>query len=100
VPIIAVHLGIVDEEQINHMSYVFFSKVLEQLGHKLQYDAAVNLLGNAFAKDAGDYIQDNNPLFIASGGVKQAGLQKFADFFATAQIEEVGRGEYHGIGKD
>lgn len=82
------------------MSYVFFSKVLEQLGHKLQYDAAVNLLGNAFAKDAGDYIQDNNPLFIASGGAKQAGLQKFADFFATAQIEEVGRGEYHGIGKD
>ena len=35
------------------MSYVFFSDVLEELGHKLNYDAVVNYAGNSFVKRAG-----------------------------------------------
>ena len=39
VAIIAAHLGIVDEEQINSMSFVFFDDVLMELGYKLVYEA-------------------------------------------------------------
>ena len=50
VTLVAVHLGIVDEEQINNMSYIFFEDVLAELGHKLSYDAIVNYAGNSFCK--------------------------------------------------
>ena len=35
VAMIAAHLGIVDEEQINNMSFVFFDDVLTELGYNL-----------------------------------------------------------------
>ena len=50
----AVHLGVVNEEDIDNMSYVFFEDVLEELGHKLTYDAVVNYAGNSFCEKSWD----------------------------------------------
>ena len=63
VSLIAVHLGIVDEDLINNMSLDFFEKVLEELGNKLNYDAIVNYAGNSFCKDSWDMIMQSNPMF-------------------------------------
>ena len=62
--LIAAHLGVVDEEEINNMSYVFFEDVLEELGHKLTYEAIVNYAGNAFCEKSGEMIQEHNPFNI------------------------------------
>lgn len=56
------HLGVVDEQQINNMSYVFFQQVLSELGHKLIYDAVVNYAGNAFCEKSWETIMQNYPL--------------------------------------
>lgn len=50
VAMIAAHLGVVDEEQINNMSFVFFDDVLMELGYKLTYEAISNYAGNAFCQ--------------------------------------------------
>ena len=63
VSLIAVHLGIVDEDAINNMSLDFFENVLEELGNKLNYDAIVNYAGNSFCKDSWDMIMKSNPMF-------------------------------------
>lgn len=44
------------------MSYVWFNKVLEALGKRLNYESISNLYGNSFAKDAQDVISSQNPL--------------------------------------
>ena len=54
---IAAHLGVVDEEQINNMSYVFFDVVLRELGYKLNFEAVVNYAGNAFCEKSWDMIE-------------------------------------------
>lgn len=48
------------------MSYVFFEDVLEELGHKLTYDAVVNYAGNSFCEKSWDIISEHNPLLILS----------------------------------
>lgn len=47
---------------IGNMSYVFFEDVLEELGHKLTYDAVVNYAGNSFCEKSWDMIMENYPL--------------------------------------
>ena len=77
----------VDEEQIDNMSYVFFSDVLEELGHKLSYDAIVNYAGNSFVEKSWDMIMDSNPFNI--GGEKHMSnsqAKTFADFFSKARV--------------
>lgn len=49
------------------MSYIFFNDVLAALGKRLNYEAVINLFGNAFAKDANKVVQAANPLYKASG---------------------------------
>ena len=61
VALVATHLGVVDEEQINNMSYLFFEDILTELGHKLTYDAIVNYAGNSFCDKSWDMITKNNP---------------------------------------
>lgn len=56
VALIAAHLGEVDEDKINSMSYVFFEDVLSEFGHKLHYDAVVNYAGNSFMEKSWDLI--------------------------------------------
>ena len=62
VAVIAVHLGIADEEQINDMSIPFFNDVLTALGRRLNYESISNLYGNSFCKEPGKYISEANPL--------------------------------------
>lgn len=86
----------VDEDQINNMSYVFFNEVLEELGHKLSYDAIVNYAGNSFVEKSWDMIVDSNPFNI--GGEKRMSnsqAQTFADFFSKARTIEPGT--YQGL---
>ena len=59
---IATHLGVVNEEDIDNMSFVFFEDILEQLGRKLTYDAIVNYAGNGFCEKAWDMITEHNPM--------------------------------------
>ena len=61
----AAHLGIVDERQFDEMSYIFFEDVLEQLGHKLTYDAISNYAGNSFCEKSWEMIMENNPFTVA-----------------------------------
>jgi len=49
------------------MSYIFFNDVLAALGKRLNYEAVINLFGNAFAKDANKVVQAANPLYKVSG---------------------------------
>lgn len=73
------------------MSLPFFDDVLEELGHKLAYDAIINYAGNAFCEKSWDMIQENNPFMVA----EQASLgssriaNKLAGFFANADIPVV-----------
>lgn len=81
VAVIAAHLGIVDEEQIDNMSIPFFNNVLVALGRRLNYDSISNLYGNSFCKDAGKYIAEANPL------VKPRKVSKgFVDLLSKAVI--------------
>ena len=81
----------IDEEQINNMSYIFFEDILEELGHKLSYEAVVNYAGNSFCEKSWDMIQDANPMLIGDGkGKSMRQQQTFADFFGKARIVEKG----------
>lgn len=83
--LIATHLGVVDEEQINNMSYVFFEDVLEELGHKLQYDAIVNYAGNSFCEKSSEMIAEYNPFNV---GNKENGVMKsLAGFFGGTNVK-------------
>lgn len=89
--LIATHLGVVDEEQINNMSYLFFEDVLAELGHKLSYDAIVNYAGNSFVEKSWDMIMDSNPMLVGDGK-HMSGKQKndMLAFFGNARVVEKG----------
>ena len=77
----------IDEEQINNMSYIFFEDVLEQLGHKLNYEAIVNYAGNSFVEKSWDMITDSNPMNIGDGKhMSNSQAKTFADFFSKAHV--------------
>lgn len=80
-----------DEYAINEMSIPFFDDVLEELGHKLAYDAIVNYAGNSFCEKSWDMIQESNPFTVAEqaslGSSRMA--NKLAGFFANANIPVV-----------
>ena len=82
---IATHLGIVDEEQINNMSYVFFEDVLEELGHKLQYDAIVNYAGNSFCEKSSELIAQYNPFNV--GDKSNNAMKSLASLFENAHMK-------------
>lgn len=82
----ATHLGVIDEEQINNMSYIFFEEVLEELGRKLNYDAIVNYAGNSFCEKSWDMIMDSNPMLISENGRSYRGNQTLANFLGGARM--------------
>ena len=92
VAMIATHLGVVDENQINEMSYVFFESVLEELGFMLNYQAVANYAGNAFCKDSWELIKDSNPFNV---DVKTGGKRKtstgIASFLSQSKIQIMGK---------
>lgn len=83
---VATHLGVIDEEQINNMSYIFFEDVLAELGHKLNYDAVVNYAGNSFVEKSWDMIMDSNPMMINENGKSGRMNKEFANFLSNARI--------------
>ena len=68
------------------MSWIFFEDVLEELGHKLNYDAIVNYAGNSFCKDSWDMIVDTNPMLMDSNGKGRKQQKTLADFLGNARI--------------
>lgn len=83
---IATHLGVIDEEQINNMSYVFFENVLAELGRKLNYDAVVNYAGNGFVEKSWDMIMDSNPMMINENGRSSRMNGELVNFLGNARI--------------
>ena len=81
----------IDEDQIDNMSYIFFEDVLEQLGHKLNYDAIVNYAGNSFMEKSWDMIMESNPM-LAGDGKHMSSKQRndMAAFFGGARVVEPG----------
>ena len=68
------------------MSYLFFEDVIEELGHKLTYDAIVNYAGNAFCEKSWDMIVENNPFTI--GKQKTTKVQReLLSFFESANVK-------------
>lgn len=89
--LIATHIGVVDEDVINNMSYLFFEDVLAELGHKLQYEAVVNYAGNAFVEKSWDMIQDANPFNAGDGHHMSAKQQQdMINFFSGARVVQKG----------
>lgn len=76
----------IDEEQINNMSHLFFESVLAELGHKLSYDAVINYAGNSFCKDSWDMIQNANPMTLDDKGRSTKKQQTLANFLGNARI--------------
>lgn len=58
---IAAHLGVIDEEAIGDMSFVFFSDVLAELNHKITFDAVSGYAGNSFFEKSWDVIMEHHP---------------------------------------
>lgn len=69
------------------MSYIFFEDVLEELGHKLTYDAVVNYAGNSFCEKSWDMIKENNPFNTDEAGNKNNGLAGIAALVGKADIK-------------
>ena len=89
VAMVAVHLGVADEEQINDMSYVFFDDVLRELGYKLHFEAIANYAGNAFCEKSWDMITKSNPFNIAEANGGRV-MSNIASFFGRSKITILG----------
>lgn len=70
------------------MSYVFFSDVITELGHKLNYDAVINYAGNSFCKDSWEMIQGANPF---GDHEKKNVVGGMMDLFNQAKVVKVDR---------
>lgn len=91
VAMIAAHLGVVDESQINDMSYVFFDDVLTELGYKLNFEAISNYAGNSFCAKSWDMITTSNPFNVAAEtrSASQA-MGNLASFLSGSKITILG----------
>lgn len=88
---IAAHLGVVDEDQINQMSYVFFDDVLTELGYKLNFEAVSNYAGNSFCAKSWDMITTSNPFNMATdAGTTSRAMGSLANFFSGSKITILG----------
>ena len=72
------------------MSYVFFEDVLEELGHKLTYDAVVNYAGNSFCEKSWELIADHNPMTLKKDTPEDKAMQGIAKMFGSANVK-IGR---------
>lgn len=87
---LAAHLGVVDEERINNMSYVFFDDVLRELGYRLNFEAIVNYAGNSFCEKSWDMIQKSNPFNVADLRDSSHVLTGLASFIGKSKITIMG----------
>ena len=82
----ATHLGVIDEDKINNMSYVFFEEILEELGRKLNYDAVVNYAGNSFCEKSWEMIMDSNPMTMNEHGTISRRQKDLESFLGGARV--------------
>lgn len=77
------------------MSYVWFNRVLQALGKRLNYESISNLYGNSFAKQSAKIIQGANPLHkfnpnnSGAGIMALAGSIKIIDANSSASTQSV-----------
>lgn len=70
------------------MSFVFFEQVLDELGHKLHYDAIVNYAGNSFFEKSWELISEHNPFHITAHKEQGSAPAKgMAAFFSSGNIQ-------------
>ena len=80
-----------DEAAIDSMAFVFFEDVLDELGHKLHYDAIVNYAGNGFFEKSWDLIAEHNPLHIKHDKRQNdSSAGGMAAFFGSNNIQIMG----------
>lgn len=90
------HLGVADEEQINNMSYVMFEQILEELGHKLIYEAVANYAGNSFCDKSWEMIMEHYPMSAQTGhkgGGQSNGLSGLAKLIQKSNVKVLNKGE-------
>lgn len=83
-------MGVADEEVIDNMAFVFFESVLDELGHKLHYDAIVNYAGNGFFEKSWDLISEHNPFNIKADRKQGASSGGLSGFFRKSSIHIAG----------
>lgn len=71
------------------MTYLFFESLLNELGHKLNYEAVVNYAGNSFCQKSWDMIKDANPMITSTGGSNA--ISGMMSLFNQAQVIKVER---------
>lgn len=69
------------------MSYLFFEDVIEELGHKLMYDAIVNYAGNSFCEKSWDMIVENNPFTVGTTSAVTKVQKDLLNFFESANVK-------------
>lgn len=84
--LVAVHLGEVDEEKINNMSYLFLESVLTALGKKLNYDAVVNYAGNSYFEKSWEVITENNPMNVKKTVTDKTGIGSMIEAMNSGKI--------------
>lgn len=91
VAVVAAHLGVINEDEINNMSYVFFEDVLRELGYRLNYEAVVNYAGNSFCEKSWKMISESNPFSIdveSDNSGNGNGESALAQFFGNVKIKK------------
>lgn len=63
---IAAHLGVIDEEAIDNMGFLFFEDILAELNQKLTYEAVSNYAGNGFFEKSWELISEHHPFAAES----------------------------------
>jgi hypothetical protein len=58
-----VHCGFT-EKTIDDFSYMFYRDCITELALKLNYDAVVNILGNSFAGESSNIVNESNPMLL------------------------------------
>lgn len=73
------------------MSYLLFNDILEELGHKLSYEAVVNYAGNSFMEKSWDMITKANPMLLGDDkNMSSKEAQAMVDFFSSATVVKAG----------
>ena len=70
------------------MSFLFFEDVIEELGHKLIYDAVINYAGNSFFEKSWEMISEHNPFNLDEDGEEKSKVQNtLLGFLESANVK-------------
>ena len=96
------HLGVINQDEIDNMPMPFFDSILKELQYKINYDAVVNYAGNSFVPESWDMITKADPFNVENPQVNMSsavsGLGKFFASNPIQIIEKGGEGSVRNIG--